>query len=107
MRLGSLLTMAAVCTAWIGTAQAAPPGEASCPPAVVAGPDGVKPPQAVVVGLYLIQVADIDIKSNTFLADFYLWFRWRGTIDPTQTFELVNAVEKWDFEKQVIYKDDD
>jgi len=103
LRLGSLLMMVAACTA---TAQAAPPLEASCPPAVLAGTDGVTPPQAVMVGLYLNQVADIDIKSNTFLADFYLWFRWRGAIDPTQSFELVSAVEKWDFEKQVIYKDD-
>jgi hypothetical protein len=107
MRPGSLLTMAALCAAWTATAHAAPAVEASCPPAVVAGKDGVKPPQPVVVGLYLNQVADIDVKSNTFLADFYLWFRWRGTIDPTLTFELVNAVEKWDFEKQAIYKDDD
>src|SRR5688572_26430070 len=33
------------------------------------------PPQQVHVGLYLKALPDIDIKSNTYLADFYLWFR--------------------------------
>jgi hypothetical protein len=103
--ISAVIAVIAVSAAAGGVAHAAP--EASCPPAVVAGPDGKKPPQPVIVGLYLNQVAAIDIKSNTFLADFYLWFRWRGDIDPTQSFELVNAVETWDFQKEAIYKDDD
>jgi hypothetical protein len=59
----------------------------------------------VVVGIYLNQVASIDVKANTFLADFYLWFRWSGPIDPTQTFELPNAIEPWSFSKEAVYKD--
>jgi hypothetical protein len=74
----------------------------SCPPA----PTG-KGPQPVVVGIYINQIAAIDVKANTFLADFYLWFRWSGSIDPTQSFEMVNAVESWDFTKEAVYKDDD
>src|SRR5262245_42865537 len=87
-------------------AHAAPPApkpaEASCPPAVA---DGT--PQPVIVGIYLTQIAAIDVKANTFLADFYLWFRWRGKIDPTRTYELVNAIEQWDFMREAVYKDDE
>jgi hypothetical protein len=79
-----------------GRATAAP----SCPPA----PDG-HGPETVIVGAYLNQVASIDVKANTFLADFYLWFRWSGPIDPTLTFEMPNAIEPWSFSKEIVYKD--
>jgi hypothetical protein len=85
--------------------QAAP--AASCPAPGPPSPGKKTPKQTVVVGLYLNQVAAIDIKSNTFLADFYLWFRWQGEIDPTQSWELVNAVETWDFVKEPVYRDDE
>ena len=74
---------------------------ASCPPAPAPG----RGPEIVVVGVYLNQVANIDIKANTFLADFYLWFRWSGELDPTLTFEMPNAIEPWSFSKEVVYKD--
>jgi len=96
MRILSLLVLLVVLPL---TAGAAAP---SCPP-----PPPGKGPQPVVVGLYVNQVAAIDVKNNMFLADFYLWFRWSGSIDPTQSFELVNAVESWDFTKEAVYKEDD
>ncbi len=73
---------------------------ASCPPAPAPGQ-----PEVVVVGMYLNHIANIDIKANTFLADFYLWFRWSGDIDPTLTFEMPNAIEPWSFSKEIVYKD--
>jgi hypothetical protein len=72
----------------------------SCPPAPVG-----HGPETVVVGLYLNQIASVDVKANTFLADFYLWFRWSGDIDPTQSFEMPNAIEPWSFSRDVVYKD--
>lgn len=27
--------------------------------------------------------------------DFYIWFRWKGPIDPTESYEIMNANEKW------------
>jgi hypothetical protein len=64
-------------------------------------------PEGVVVGVYINQIAAIDVKANTFLADFYFWLRWSGEKDPTQSMEMVNAVEPWSFYKEAVYKDDD
>ena len=57
-------------------------------------PPAPKPaaPQVVTVGLYLQNIPEIDIKTNSFTAEFYLWFLWKGDIDPTLTYELTNAV---------------
>jgi hypothetical protein len=60
-------------------------------------------PQRVTIGIYLKDVPDIDVKTNTYLADFYLWFRWKGKLDPTKTFEFTNAVESWDMLKVAVY----
>ncbi len=37
---------------------------------------------------------DLNMDEHSFYADFYIWFKWKGDIDPTQI-EFVNAVEKW------------
>lgn len=68
------------------------------------GADG---PEVVHVGLYLHHVPELDLRSNSYLADFYLWFRWRGEIDPTETFEFTNLVDGWDVMRDVLYTDDD
>jgi hypothetical protein len=73
---------------------------ATCPTAVKGKPEGV------VVGIYVNQIAAIDVKNNTFLADFYMWFRWSGERDPNESMELVNAVEPWSFYKEAVYKDE-
>src|SRR5262245_27050641 len=65
-----------------GSAHAAPKKHDGPPPASA---------QKVTVGLYVHHVNNVDLRSNTFLADFYVWFRWKGDIDPTKSFELRNA----------------
>jgi hypothetical protein len=52
-------------------------------------------PQKVQVGFYLNRVVNLDLKQNTYWMDFYIWFRWKGKIDPTESFEFMNAYEKW------------
>lgn len=59
--------------------------------------------QRVSVGMYLKEVPQIDLKTNSYLADFYLWFRWSGAIDPTKSFEFTNGVEHWDVLAVPIY----
>ena len=59
--------------------------------------------QRVSVGIYLKEVPQIDLKTNSYLADFYLWFRWSGAIDPTQSFEFTNGVEQWDVLAVPVY----
>lgn len=50
-------------------------------------------PGEVVVGMYLNQITAINLKDNSFNADFYIWFRWRGPEDykPLETFEVMNG----------------
>lgn len=49
-------------------------------------------PQVVKVGTFFENLSDVDLKQGTFRADFYLWFSWRGDIDPTTTFEFTNTL---------------
>ena len=51
--------------------------------------------QDVHVGIFLNDIINVDLKTNTYTADFYLWFRWQGEHDPSETFEFVNAYEAW------------
>jgi hypothetical protein len=62
--------------------------------------------QKVTVGIYVHHITQIDLRANTFLADFYVWLRWKGDLDPTRTFELRNAVEQWQIVKSPVYVDD-
>ncbi len=87
----------------------APAGEKPAdPPAAPADAPAEKlnGPVKVVVGAYLSHVAEIDMKLNTYLADFYLWFRWKGPVDPSKSWELTNAVQSWDIMKTPVYTND-
>lgn len=61
-------------------------------------------PQQVFTGVYLMNLYNLDINEYSFYADFYLWFRWKGDIDPTNI-EFVNAVEKWGFTQNMFYEE--
>lgn len=60
-------------------------------------PLGQPPAQAQLVetGLYANNLYDLDIASNTYYLDAYIWFKWKGEIDPVANLELTNAVEEW------------
>lgn len=49
----------------------------------------------VKIGIYPISIYQLDMGSNTFYADLYLWMRWKGDIDPVASLEFKNMVEKW------------
>jgi hypothetical protein len=51
-------------------------------------------PQEVQVGFYLMNLYGMNMDEHSFYADFYVWFKWRGEIDPTNI-EFVNSIEKW------------
>lgn len=51
-------------------------------------------PQQVHVGIYLMNLYDLNMDEHSFYADFYIWFKWKGDIDPTEI-EFVNSIEKW------------
>lgn len=46
----------------------------------------------VIVGAYINDLQDIDLASENFTADFYLWMRWKNPkIDPSATIESMNS----------------
>jgi len=51
-------------------------------------------PQEAQVGFYLMNLYGLNMDEHSFYADFYVWFKWRGDIDPTNI-EFVNTIEKW------------
>lgn len=64
-------------------------------------------PRRVYVGAYAFNVPQLDLSSNAYLVDFWLWFRWRGSdIDPSRTYEFMNLYEGWDVLRQPVYTDD-
>lgn len=67
--------------------------------------DGV--PSHVTVGLYMHHIPELDLPTSSYLADFYLWFLWRGEPDPTENWEITNLVEGWDLMQEPLYVDDE
>lgn len=64
-------------------------------------------PRPVYVGMYVFHVPELDLSTNSYLVDFYLWFRWQGDdIDPSSTFEFMNLVGGWDLMKITVYTDE-
>lgn len=45
----------------------------------------------VYAGTYVNEISDLDIKSGTYTADFYLWFHYSGNFDDTDI-EFINSV---------------
>ncbi len=64
-----------------------------------------KEPEKVGIGLYLNNIANIDLAENTFVADFYVWFKWKGEFDPTKTYEFTNSYEKWSLTQTPAYEE--
>lgn len=51
-------------------------------------------PQKVLTGIHLMNLYNLNMDEHSFYADFYIWFKWKGRIDPTKI-EFVNLIEKW------------
>jgi hypothetical protein len=51
--------------------------------------------QVVNVGMYVNTVYQLEVASSTYYLDAYLWFKWKGDIDPTASIEITNLVEEW------------
>lgn len=60
-------------------------------------------PEVVTVGFYPINVFGVDPTSSTFSYDGYVWLRWRGELDPSETLEFTNAVNKSSISKVMLY----
>lgn len=62
-----------------------------------------KSAEIVTVGFYPLNVYGVDAATSTFTYDGYIWFRWKGAIDPTQTVEFTNSVDRSSLTKQFLY----
>ena len=82
-------------------------------PASISADQGKKPekpsvvqpagPEIVDVGVWPTVIYNLDVHSNTFYMTAYVWFIWRGDIDPSETAELINNVESWGLTKVKTY----
>lgn len=63
-----------------------------------------KTAQMVTVGFYPLNVYGVDPANSTFTYDGYIWFRWKGQIDPTQTVEFTNAVDRSSLSKEFLFE---
>lgn len=54
-------------------------------------------PETVKTGVLIINISELNMADNSFHADFYLWFRWKGNIDPLKNLEFSNLEDEWDF----------
>jgi hypothetical protein len=62
-----------------------------------------QPQEKVLTGIQLMNIYDLDINKHSFYADFYLWFKWKGDINPTEI-EFINAIEKWGSTRRLFYE---
>jgi hypothetical protein len=85
IRHSSLLRTPMAAVLWVLFVQSPSFGQTFNPPATEPAT-----PQIVFVGLYINDIFQMDLKSSTYVVDFYVWLRWRGNIDPT-SFEFVNG----------------
>lgn len=67
-------------------------GAATAPDQVAAA---TAPPEVVHVGAVPISVYEVNEENGTYFGDFYVWYRWKGEIDPNTTTEITNNVDKW------------
>lgn len=73
---------------------------ASPPPAPETGPE------KVTVGVYVQNVQAVDLGSNSFTADFYVWLRWRDPdLDAPAGIEVMNVFEAWALTKTELYEE--
>ena len=61
------------------------------------------PKEMVKTGIQLMNIYDLDINKHSFYADFYVWFKWKGTRNPMDI-EFTNAVEKWGATRKNFYE---
>ena len=65
------------------------------------------------IGIYPLEVYDIDFQRNTYKMSAYVWMKWDSTyefdhkevLSPPKTLEFMNLVDSWDFTQTEIISD--
>ena len=77
--------------------------QAATPPGRQAVPRAPSGPAEVTVGVYINDIQDIDFKTNSYIADLYLWLRWNGKdLDPIKSIEFMNIFDPESQQKTVL-----
>lgn len=75
-----------------------PPADPAAEPAAAAAPaEDAAPagPVDVHVGAHINDIQVIDLATHSYVVDLYLWFRWKGELDPATSMEFINPYELW------------
>ena len=56
----------------------------------------------VSIGLYGINIYNLDLKSSTYSMTAYMWLRWKGDYDPVETLDFINLVQNVNFTKKTL-----
>jgi hypothetical protein len=64
----------------------------------------VTAPEQVVFGVYINDIQQLDLKTQSYAMDFYVWLRWKNpAIDPSKTFEFMNTFNRSDHTVTALY----
>ncbi len=72
-----------------------------------AAPEDAEPegPTTVKVGVHVNDIMAIDLRSHSFMADGYIWFRWQGDRDPAGSMEFINPFELWGHMEELNFEE--
>jgi len=60
--------------------------------------------EQVHVGVYVNDIPKVDLASNSFTLDAFIWFRWTDPeLNPAQTMEFMNPFEGWDSTAKPVF----
>ncbi len=60
-------------------------------------------PAKVTLGIYVNDIQNVDFKTNSYIVDLYIWFRWTGKdLDPVKSTEFMNAFDPQNQQKTVL-----
>ncbi|MFN7471532.1 MAG: hypothetical protein ACK5S9_07775 [Roseiflexaceae bacterium] len=65
------------------------------------------------IGIFPLEVYDIDFQRNTYKMSAYIWLKWDSTyefdhkevLSPPKTLEIMNLVDSWDFTQTEVVSD--
>jgi uncharacterized membrane protein YphA (DoxX/SURF4 family) len=87
------------------TVASAPAPNRAVAPAVTKLSAGDEPgPDEVLAGVYISNIQSVNLTTNSFDADFYVWLRWRNPdLDPTAGVEVMNPYMAWGLVVTPVY----
>ena len=53
-------------------------------------------PTKVYTGVYVNDIQDVNLETDTYTVDFYIWMRWNNPkVDPSSEIDLMNSYDSW------------